>query len=133
MAAIDIEPSGIRMFNPFPVTDGVANMRGHASKNALTAKAGGGQATATQLLNGLNRVTVVATNDDSVQLPAAISGTIVGVMNADAAQSIKVFGKNGRTDTIDGTAGATGVNQAAGNQTFYVCYVDTVWNRLVGA
>lgn len=133
MAAIEVEPNGPRLFNPFPVTDGHANMRGYASKDALTAFAGGGQANATQLLNGLNRVTVVATNDDSVQLPAAVAGTVVGLKNADAAQSIKVFGKNGRSDTINGTAGATGVDQAAGASALYICFVDGAWDRLLSA
>lgn len=130
---IDVQPQGPRLFDPFPVTDGVANVRGANVNAQLTALAGGGQAGATQLLNGLNEITTVVTNADSVQLPPAEAGARVYVMNADAAQSVTVYGKEGRTDTINGTAGATGVTQSAGLSAVYWCPRDGVWYRTLSA
>lgn len=130
---IDVQPQGPRLFDPFPVTDAVANMRGVNDNPSLTALAGGGQIGATQLLPGMNEVTVSATNGDSVQLPPAIAGQMVLLVNADAAQNIQVFGKEGRTDTINGTAGATGVTQNAGISALYWCPRDGIWYRLLSA
>lgn len=86
---------------------------------AVTARAGGGQANATALDYGVNTVTVVATAADSVKLPTAIAGAVCWVKNLDAADSMQVFGSG--IDTIDGIATGTGVAQAAGNGTIYVC------------
>jgi hypothetical protein len=133
MSQLEIPMAGIRMVDTSKQAQAIAYKTGAASKNALTAKAGGGQAGATQLLNGMNRVTVVASANDSVQLPPAFSGTIVWVKNADAADSMQVFGKEGRTDTINGTAGNVGVAQAAGITAAYACFVDGAWDRLLSA
>jgi hypothetical protein len=83
----------------------------------ITARAGGGQANATQLGYGINVVTVVATATDSVKLPPAYPGAVVFVRNADAADSTTVFGFG--TDTIDAVASATGNAQAAGKGKLY--------------
>lgn len=61
---------------------------------ALTAKARGAQAGATQLLVGINKFTVVVTNGDSAILPNddnSQEGDIVYVDNADAAQILAVY------------------------------------------
>jgi hypothetical protein len=84
---------------------------------ALTARAGGGQTNATQAGYGSNTVTVVATAADSIKLPAAYPGALVYLRNADAADSMTVFGFG--TDTIDGVASATGNAQAAGKGKLY--------------
>lgn len=103
----------------------------------VTAHAGGGQADAELLDYGLNTVTVVATNADSVKLPPAIAGAIAVVVNADAAQSIQVFG--GGTSTINGVATGTGVSQSAGLTGVYVCTtgdgtdVAGAWFRVLSA
>lgn len=104
---------------------------------AFTAFAGGGQASATQLGNGLNVVTVVATAADSVKLPAAVAGSVVFVKNADGADSMTVFGFG--TDTIDAVASATGNAQAAGKGKLYFATsgvgdgVAGTWVSLLGA
>lgn len=130
---VDVPPPGFRLPNAQQIEQAILNSWGVFAKNALTALAGGGQAGATQLFYGMNRVTVVATANDSVQLPAAVSGTVVYVKNADAADSMQVFGKSGRTDTINGTAGNVGVAQAAGVTAAYICMVDGAWDRLLSA
>jgi hypothetical protein len=63
----------------------------NAGADTLTAHAGGGQAAALQLVQGINRVTVVATAGDSVKLPAAAAGVTVTVINADSTDSMNVF------------------------------------------
>lgn len=103
----------------------------------FTAHAGGGQASATQLGEGINVVTVVGSAADSVKLPAATAGDVVFVKNADAADSMTVFGFG--TDTIDGVASATGNAQAAGKGKLYYAAsgigdgVAGTWVSLLGA
>lgn len=96
----------------------------------IVAKAGGGQATATQLTAAFNTVATVATAADSVVLPAAVQGLEISVQN-DGANSMQVFGLG--TDTINGAAAATGVAQAATKLGFYVCHADGKWLRLLSA
>jgi hypothetical protein len=92
----------------------MANGGGYTYANNLTARAGGGQANATQLTACLNRVTVVATAADSVQLPQAVGGQAITVINAGGGNSLQMFGQSGLTDTINGTAGSTGIAIASG-------------------
>lgn len=81
--------------------------------DGITAFAGGGQTSATALTSALNRISVCATNADSVKLPVVSDADIgieVDVIN-DGAANAQVFGAG--TDTIDGVATATGVALAA--------------------
>lgn len=120
-AVLQVPEPGIRMFDGSFVVTAVNENNQQQVKTAVTALAGGGQTGATQLNYGLNQVTVVVTAADSVQLPACSVGAIVYVTNDDGADAMTVYGKAGRTDTINGTAGATGVSQVAGSHAFYVC------------
>jgi hypothetical protein len=122
-----------------PVTDKGANIGSatnrvgmiyRSSDAALTAHAGGGQASALALTSMLNRVTTVATAADSVVLPVATAGLRIDVENA-GANAMQVFA-NG-SDTINGTAGATGLSQAIATVAIYRCYVAGAWTRTVGA
>ena len=96
----------------------------------LVAHAGGAQANAVLLSGGYNEIATVATIADSVQLPLALYGTQVFVKNA-GANAAQVFANSAGTDTINGTAGATGVSQAAGLGAIYECHKDTVWTRFL--
>lgn len=87
--------------------------------DALTAFAGGGQASALQLTSRINRVSTVASANDSVKLPLAVAGITVEVINGAGANSMQVFGAG--TDIINDVATATGVAQAAGKTAQYVC------------
>src|ERR1700756_814082 len=82
-----------------------------------TATAGGTKAAALQLGYGLNELSTVATNGDSVLLPYAFPGAVVIVSN-DGAANAQVFGRG--TDTIDAVATATGVVQSAAKRTIYL-------------
>lgn len=99
---------------------------------AYTAFAGGGQANATPLKYGINRVGTVATNADSVMLPPAIPGSIVRVAN-DGASTLQVFGQLTETIAPQGTvaqaASATGVAQLTGVMAVYACMVSGRWKQ----
>jgi hypothetical protein len=91
---------------------------------ALTAHAGGGQASATALPSLINRVATVATQGDSVALPSAQPGLAIMVINK-GANPMQVFGAG--TDTINGIATATGISQGINTNATYVCNVAGNW------
>ncbi|MHB1950116.1 MAG: hypothetical protein ACYCQK_01425 [Acidiferrobacteraceae bacterium] len=97
----------------------------HTSADAITAHAGGGQASATALTAKLNRITTVAALGDSVALPAAVAGLEVIVMNAAAANACDIF-PNG-TDTINALAASTAVRINAGTLVMFGCTVAGKW------
>lgn len=90
----------------------------------ITAFAGGGQGSATALASNMNEVTTVATQGDSVALPAATAGKVVTVLNRGAFP-MQVFGAG--TDTINGIATATGVSQGVNTTAVYRCSVAGNW------
>jgi hypothetical protein len=94
--------------------------------NAITAHAGGGQASATALTATINRVTVVATAADSVKLPAATAGESVTVINANVTNAINCFPASG--DAINALAANAALSIAAGSSTKFNCAVTGTWN-----
>jgi hypothetical protein len=92
----------------------------------MTALAGGAQPTlaANTCSGSVNTVTTVATDNDSVLLPAdRVIGDVVYIANLDAAQDIKVYPPSG--GTINGAA--ANASLIAGQQTgvIAVCIADT--------
>jgi hypothetical protein len=104
---------------------------GYSTTNNITARAGGGQATATVLTACLNRVTTVGSAADSVALPAAVGGQCITVINASGT-SMQVFAAVGSSDTINGTAGSTGVAIAGGKTMEFISF-PAVWHGLLSA
>jgi hypothetical protein len=101
------------------------------STNAITAFAGGGQASGVLLTSYINRVTIVATAADSVKLPIAQPGMQITVINAAAANSLNVF--PGLGDAINaGAANAAFAVVAAKAATFY-CAVAGFWSAILSA
>jgi hypothetical protein len=101
--------------------------------DGITAFAGGGQTSATQLTACHNNVTTVATIADSVKLPLAVAGARVYIRN-NAANATQVFGAG--TDTINGVATATGVSQAATTSAIYFAVTSAPagkWFRVLSA
>ena len=98
------------------LTDAINNILGGSTgfiqqtvATGLTA-AGTNQATALALTKGINVISTAAAST-GVSLPAAATvgiGGSVMIFN-DGASAIKVYSAVGILDTIDGTAGATGV------------------------
>ena len=132
MAAERRPSPGVRMGDLNKIADALYSDQKKDTNEALTALAGGGQTGAIALNTGFNELTSVASIADSVQLPAAIAGSAVTLINSGGNAST-VYGKEGRTDTIDGTAGATGVSQADGANALYVCVTTGAWHKITGA
>jgi hypothetical protein len=105
---------------------------GFSSGFGIVARAGGGNANATQLNSWLNTVATVATAADSVMLPPGYAGEEVTVIN-HGANSCQVFGYMSTvsgdvvTDTIapaaSGTQGTAGVALAALAAGYFYCMV----------
>jgi hypothetical protein len=101
-----------------------------STTDALTAHAGGGRSSATALPSAINRVTTVATGADSVVLPTSVAGMQITVING-GANAMQVFAAG--SDTINGTAGSTGVSQASGKTAIYSCPVAGAWHSVLSA
>lgn len=99
------------------------------TKTDITPTVSGTQLTSEELVYGYNNVTSSANDTDGVVLPPALRRAVVWVANDDAAQDVVVFG-NG-SDTVHGTAGATGVAQGQQTLGLYVCFADGAWIKLV--
>lgn len=102
------------------------------SQDGLVAFAGGGAAGATALSLGLNFVKTVANANDSAILPQSVSGGMVRVKNGGAS-NLTVYAnqtsslQSGVLDTINGTAGATGVTVAPGATAEFNCSALGAW------
>lgn len=92
----------------------------------ITAHAGGGQASATQLTAKFNTITTVASINDSVKLPTAIVGKTVYVLNG-GANTVRVYCTSG--DYVNGTL--NGYVDAGGSYigaAIAVCILDGYWS-----
>lgn len=90
--------------------------------NALTA-VGNNRATALAIVADFNRITTAAAST-GVVLPTGVVGMSITVFNA-GANPIKVYAQG--SETIDGTAGATGVTLTNALRAVYVCMAAGVW------
>jgi hypothetical protein len=95
--------------------------------DGITAFAGGGQTNAFQLANGLSRISVCVSGNDSVKLPSAVPGSQCTVFN-DGAAAARVYPLLS-TDTIDGGAFATITN---GNRGYFGCTLAGTWYSMGG-
>ncbi len=96
--------------------------------NGLTALAGGAQA-GTALTRQINRVTTVTTAADSVQLPLAVAGRWVSVINAAAANAMAVFPQTG--EVINALAANSSISVAANKNILFFCAVTGTWNSVL--
>ena len=136
MAAVQNVVSFFKTLGPHLVSGAALNNAiGQGSLNAqdtITALAGGGAAGAPNLALGINRASVVASAADSVMLPPSLASNIVIFQNS-GANACQVFANTvsslpaGTLDTINGTAGATGVAVGAGKMAIFCCYTTGAW------
>jgi hypothetical protein len=106
---------------------GIGSVNGlliQSATDSITAHAGGGQTSATQLTAQFNHVTVVASAADSVKLPPSVVGMQIEMTNS-SANSMQAFGTS--PDTINGAATGTGVAVAAGKTAIFTCYTAGAW------
>lgn len=99
----------------------------YSSEDGITAATTQTQAAAYALTAQLSRIATVANSGDGVLLPKAEVGKSILVNNA-GANTMKVFGSG--SDTINGTAGATGVSQLAGVAFVYTCTTAGAWRSV---
>jgi hypothetical protein len=102
-----------------------------STTNAITAFAGGGQASAVLLTTVINRVTTVGTAADSVKLPAAVAGLSITVINAAAANAMNVFPATG--DAINALAANTALSIVANKTAVFSCAVAGQWHSVLTA
>ena len=95
-----------------------------STQSGITAHAGGGQGSATAIAYGLNRITTVATQGESVVLPASAVGMQVTINNR-GANPCQVYGAG--TDTINGIAYGTGISHGINVIATYACSVAGNW------
>jgi hypothetical protein len=110
----------------------INGLLGSLGSNAtgLVAKAGGTIVGATPINVAMADFTVCATASDSSILPSAYPGLTIYVTNRGAA-AMQIFGTG--SDTIQGTAGATGVALASGATAQFTCVVAGAWKRFLSA
>jgi hypothetical protein len=119
------------MFGKLLFIDAQTGVLKRLVSNGLTAFAGGGQGSATDLPFAFNRVTTVATLNDSVKLPPARAGISVVVVNAAAANSMNVFPATG--DAINALSANAAFAMAANKTALFVCCVNGTWNAILTA
>lgn len=101
---------------------GMAGGQNFSFQSGITARAGGTQATCTNITIGVYLVSVdtVASTGDPVCLPFALAGTNLNVRNA-GAQQMNLFAQPGTnaatatTDNINGTSNSTNYTLPANN------------------
>lgn len=103
--------------------------------NGLTAHAGGGQASALQLLAGLNEIDTCANDHDSVKLPSAKrdtnnSPTIVMVFN-NTAHTLDIYPTS--TDQIAGGGADVVFSVATKKSAIFFCAKNGSWGAILSA
>lgn len=92
--------------------------------NNVTAFAGGGRASATQLSSYFNIITTVASDGDSVKLPLGASGMSVIVRN-NGVSSLDIFNHSSASAGIDGAAASAAVRIAPNTSITFFCTNNT--------
>lgn len=99
--------------------------------DALSAFAGGGQGSATALPAQINRVTTVASANDSVKLPTCKAGMQITVVNAAASNSMNIFPTTG--DAINALSANTAIACAANKTMQFYAAKDGLWHSILTA
>ena len=94
--------------------------------DSIAARAGGGRASATSVVNAITLIATVATAGDSVALPPAVGGQLLWLING-GAQSAQVFANNNTSDTINGVAAGTGIALASGKSQLFMSPLAGAW------
>jgi hypothetical protein len=138
-----INTTGTNSANEFSVFK-VGYLR-HSVQDAVTAFAGGGQASAIPIVAAYTRVTTVASGNDSILLPTCVAGTSntlsgfgnsrgmeIVVTNAAAANSMNVFPQSGQS--INALSANAAYAMAAGKTAIFVCSPGgTIWYSVLGS
>ncbi len=111
------------------IVNGLLNSSGANSTYGITA-AGTNQATATQLNSVYNQVDTVAANT-GVNLPLSTGKHNTPYQNCyvinNGANTLNVYGYQGSSDTINGTAGSTAITIPAGSTAQFISAKGGAW------
>jgi hypothetical protein len=77
----------------------------------------------------LVRVTTVASSGDAITLPPAYPGDEFKIFNS-GANPMQVYATG--SDTINATAGSTGISQTNGKGNLYFCVTQGSWQTIIG-
>lgn len=125
LAALQVPAKGLRIADWYALATAHNQMNSHATQTVVAV--GTNQATAVQTLNPLVFVNTSSAST-GIALPqcSTNSGSLVHVTNA-SGQTITVYGKNGTSDTINATAGSTGVTMTNNTAKLFVCSIAAKW------
>lgn len=134
MAFAQIFQSGPRLIDGLELNEALAYPRlayapAPGTPN-ITARAAGTVANSPLVTETITQIDTVASAADGVALPAAVAGAVFILIN-NGANAMQVFARGG--STINGTAGAAGVSQAAGRVAIYVAAKNGAWFRHLSA
>lgn len=124
MALPDRFPGGFRLTDGDNLDVALATPQWQTNYG-ITAVGTARGSTTPALVLGHNVVTTSTASNYGVVLPSAVAGSIVYMLNADSADAVTVFGAG--SDTINGTAGATGVSYAAAKRVLFIAVDNGVW------
>lgn len=99
----------------------------YSAQAGIVARAGGGQANATQITKVFNRVVTVATAADSVKLPAAIPGASLTIANRGGA-SMNVFPQTG--EFINALTVNSAFAMANNATSYFFCALEGRWDAV---
>lgn len=91
----------------------------------ITAKAGGGQNTGPLVTGSGMRITTVVNSGDSVQLPPALPGYAIVIVNDASANPANVFPASGEQINTNGLNAAFSL--ATGTPTIFYCFTKGAW------
>ena len=109
-------PSFSRATGPVLLDGGdVTKLYGYTlgAQGGLTAGAGGTIAAAISLAYGFNRVTTVASGNDSTILPPAVPGSVVWVKNYAASNTLRIYANQANASHPDSSGNAQADNMVA--------------------
>ena len=124
MAIPDRFPGGFRLTDGDSLDVALATPQWQTNYG-ITALGTARASTTPALVLGSNVVTTSTASNYGVVLPSAVAGSVVYFYNADSADAVTVFGS--ASDTINGTAGATGVSYAAAKRVLFIAVNNGVW------
>ena len=124
MAIPDRFPGGFRLTDGDAIDVALATPQWQTNYG-ITALGTARASTTPVLVLGSNVVTTSTGSNYGVVLPSAVAGSVVYFYNADSADAVTVFGS--ASDTINGTAGATGVSYAAAKRVLFIAVNNGVW------
>lgn len=124
-----LEP-GKRLADDNGLNYALATPQWQTNSNVVALAGGALSASTPVLVVGSNEVITVASSGDSVVLPNAPLGSVVFVANA-GANAMQVFGYG--SDTINGTAGATGISVANAKRIMFVKADVSQWYSILTA